>query len=242
MSNPSSYGTRSRYLMAGILTIIPLWVTYLVFSFLFRELSSLGLPWVRTLAGNMRDDAPFLQRLLLQEWFQSVLAVVIIIALLYALGWAATRVVGREVIGLVDRIMHSIPFIQNVYGGTKKVVGAFELNASSVQRVVLIEFPAPGMQALGFLTRVVHDTDTGQELAVVCIPTAPNPSSGFLEILPMKKVKGTDMTFEEAIAAIVSAGLTCPETLPFTRVAAQGGQGRGDERASSDEHTSALRP
>lgn len=133
------------YLIAGVLTIIPLWVTWLVFSFLFSQLSSIGVPWVRMLSAAIREDAPLLNRLLLAGWCQSILAVLVTLPVLYVLGWAATRVLGKRVIMLVDRVMDSIPLVEKIYGGTKRLVASFEHKPSDVQRVVLVEFPATHM-------------------------------------------------------------------------------------------------
>lgn len=205
-----------RYLIAGVLTLIPLWVTWLVFRFVFNQLSSLGMPWVRMLSSMIREDAPLLGQLLLEGWFQSLFAIFMMLVALYVLGWAATHVLGRRLISVFDGLMHRIPLVQKVYGGTKRLLNALEQGPSDVQRVVLIEFPTPHMKTLGFLTRVVSDAGTGAKLAMVYVPTTPNPSSGYLEIVPMERVTQTDLTVDEAVSIIVSGGLVSPDTLPFS--------------------------
>ncbi len=205
-----------RYLIAGVLTLIPLWVTWLVFRFVFNQLSSLGMPWVRVLSSMIRDDAPLLGQLLLEGWFQSLFAIFMTLVALYVLGWAATHVLGRRLISVFDSLMHRIPLVEKVYGGTKRLLNALEQRPSDVQRVVLIEFPTPHMKTLGFLTRVISDTGTGAKLAMIYVPTTPNPSSGYLEIVPMERVTQTDLTVDEAISIIVSGGLVAPDTLPFS--------------------------
>lgn len=205
-----------RYLIAGVLTLIPLWVTWLVFRFVFNQLSSLGMPWVRVLSSMIRDDAPLLGQLLLEGWFQSLFAIFMTLVALYVLGWAATHVLGRRLISVFDSLMHRIPLVEKVYGGTKRLLNALEQRPSDVQRVVLIEFPTPHMKTLGFLTRVISDAGTGAKLAMIYVPTTPNPSSGYLEIVPMERVTQTDLTVDEAISIIVSGGLVSPDTLPFS--------------------------
>ncbi len=92
-----------RYLVTGILTIIPIWITWLVFGFVLNQLTRIGMPGVRALSKNIRDDLPILSNLLLQPWFQNLLAALITLIGLYLLGWMATKVIGRRVIALQIR-------------------------------------------------------------------------------------------------------------------------------------------
>lgn len=223
------------YLIAGILTVIPLWVTWLVFSFILGQLSNIGMPWVRMLSAAIREDAPLLNRLLLAGWFQSALAVIVTLVVLYVLGWAATRVLGRRLITLFDSVMHRIPLVQKIYGGTKRLLMALEVKPSDVQRVVLIEFPSTHMKTLGFVTRVLTDESTGRKLAMIYVPTTPNPSSGYLEVVPLDRVTSTDLTVDEAMSMIVSGGFIGPETLPFS------GRSMGELQAGEPHSTGVAR-
>jgi uncharacterized membrane protein len=87
-------------------------------------------------------------------------------------------------------------------------------------RVVLIEFPHPGMHAIGMVMRVMKDAATGESIAAVYVPTTPNPTSGYLEIVPVKSVIPTDMTMDQAMTMIISGGAISPETLTTKRTAA----------------------
>ena len=84
------------------------------------------------------------------------------------------------------------------------------------QRVALIEFPTPGMKAVGLITRTLTDRDTGEQLAAVFIPTTPNPTSGYLEIVPMAKVVLTDLSFDEAMSFVITGGAVGPERILFS--------------------------
>jgi len=88
--------------------------------------------------------------------------------------------------------MNRIPLVQTIYGGVKKLLAALQQKPDRVQRVVLIAFPTPEMKTVGFVTRVLTDHQTGRELAAVYVPTTPNPTSGYLEIVPLDKVTSTD--------------------------------------------------
>ncbi|MBL8260558.1 MAG: DUF502 domain-containing protein [Candidatus Competibacteraceae bacterium] len=206
-----------RYLLTGILTIIPIWITWLLFEIVLRQLTRAGKPGVWALSRAIRDDLPILSDLLLQTWFQNVLAALITLLALYLLGWAATKVIGRRVIASFDTLIGRVPGVQAVYGAVRKLIQSFEQNsAQAAQRVVLIQFPAPGMKTLGFITRILQDQATGQELAVVYVPTAPNPTSGYLEILPLADLTVVDWTMDQAMTFVLSGGAVSPDQIDFS--------------------------
>ena len=208
-----------RYLLTGVLTVIPIWVTWLVFEFLVRMLSSISLPGVRSLSNIMQHYTPSLATWLLEPRFQTVLAVILTLVALYILGVATTRVIGRRMINLFDYFMNRIPFVQTIYGSVKKLISALQQKPDSVQRVVLVEFPSPNMKTVGFVTRVLYDNHTGQELAAVYIPTTPNPTSGYLEIIPLDQLISTNWTMDEAMTFIISGGAVAPEKIHYSRSA-----------------------
>ena len=204
-----------RYLVTGILTIIPLWITWLVVEFLFVQLAKFGMPWLWTFSKAIRTESPLFADLLLAPWFDSVLAVLVTLVGLYLLGWAASRVIGMRLLRAFDVLIARLPLIQTIYGSTKKLITVLQQEPENLQRVVLIEFPSPGMKVVGFVTRTLIDADTGEQLVVVYVPTAPNPTSGYLEIVPLAKVTPTDWTFDEAINFTLSGGAVAPEKLRY---------------------------
>ena len=199
-----------RNLIAGILTIIPLWITWLVFEFLLKQLTVLGAPWANGISKAIERYNPTIAQWFYQPWFQSSLAIVTTLALLYFLGWLANRVLGRKVLGLFDRIMNRIPIVQNVYGSVKKLLGALSQKPEGLQRVVLIGFPSPELKTVGFVTHTFKDASTGEDLAAVYVPTTPNPTSGYLEIVPTSKLTSTSWTMDEAMTFIISGGAVAP--------------------------------
>ncbi|HKK06873.1 MAG TPA: DUF502 domain-containing protein [Gammaproteobacteria bacterium] len=204
-----------RYFLAGVLTVIPLWITWVVFDFTLRQLSNVGMPWVRAVSGPLQDSYPSIAHWLLAPWFQSGLAVVLTLLGLSLLGWIATRVIGKRVIGAVDSLMNRIPLVHTIYGSTKKLIAALQQKPENVQRVVLIEFPSPQMKTIGFVTRVMKDSRTGRELAAVYVPTTPNPTSGYLEIVPVERLVSTNWTMDEAMSFIISGGAVAPESVHY---------------------------
>jgi len=215
-----SFSSRAqRYLIAGVLTAIPIWITWLVFKLIFTQLSRVGAPWVRAFANAVDQYLPSVAHWLYAPWFQSTLAIVVTIAALYLLGWTATRVIGGQLLAAFDALVARIPLVQTIYGGTKKLLAALQQKPERVQRVVLIPFPTSEMKAVGFVTRVLRDADTGQELAAVYVPTTPNPTSGYLEIVPVENLISTSWTLDEAMTFIISGGAVAPENLNYSRSA-----------------------
>lgn len=208
-----------RYLVSGILTLIPLWVTWLVVQFVFVQLSRLGLPSVRALASRIDEDAPTLAQWLLQPWFQSLLAVLVTLMVLYFLGLLVNQVLGRKLVHLFESFVARVPGVQVVYGAVKQLIGSLQQKPDGVQRVVLIDFPSPELRAVGFVTRTFSDSGTGRELAAVYVPTTPNPTSGYLEIVPVDKLVPTDWTMDQAMNFIISGGSVSPDNVQFNRPA-----------------------
>lgn len=204
----------SRYLITGILTVIPIWLTWVVFNFLFTQLSKIGTPVVQKLA----ETSPTLSEWLAPDsWFLQIIAVAFTLVALYLLGWIATLVIGKRLISMFDSIMNRLPFIQTVYGSIKKLLSVLQQKPEGAQRVVLIDFPSPQMKTVGFVTQILTDDDTGQKLAAVYVPTTPNPTSGYLEIVPLEKVVSTDWTVDEAMTFIISGGAVAPDHLNYAK-------------------------
>ena len=204
-----------RYLFAGVLTIIPIWITWIVFEFFFRQLSDLGLPLAIALSKTTERIAPSLADWILQPWFQYILAITLTLVALYLLGWATTKVIGRRLMGIIDNLLHRIPVVQSVYGSIRKLINVLQTKPDNVQRVVLINFPNPEMKTVGFVTRVFDDAKTGEKLAAVYVPTTPNPTSGYMEIVPLHKLVSTNWTMDEAMTFIISAGAVAPDKISF---------------------------
>ena len=209
-----------RYLLTGILSVIPLWITWLVFKFFFVQLSSLGLPWAMAVAKALQQHSPTMAEWLVAPWFQSILAILLTLFALYLLGWVASKVIGQRILSLLDNLMHRIPVVQTVYGAVSKLIGVLKSKPDKVQRVVLIAFPNPGMRTVGFVTKVMEDATTGKPLAAVYVPTTPNPTSGYMEIVPLEELISTDWSMDEAMTFILSAGAVAPDRISYSQSSA----------------------
>lgn len=205
-----------RYVIAGILTIIPLWITWLVFDFFFSYMLLIWKPWVVVFTSALQQTHPEIASWLLTTWFQTLMASILTLIALYVLGWAATRVIGKRILGLFDRLINKIPVAQTIYGSVKKLIAALRQKPSNLNRVVLIAFPSPEMRTVGFVTHTFKDSNTDEELAAVYVPTTPNPTSGYMEIVPANKLIATDWTMDEAMTFVLTAGSVAPKNISLS--------------------------
>ena len=196
-------------ILAGILTIGPLFVTWLIFSFLFRTLAEAGLPLVKLLA------AFFPEEWLHQPWLQYVLAIVLTLVILYVVGRVTSMVIGRQAFNLFETVLERLPFVAKVYTSVRQLLDTMMAKKESSQRVVLVDFPIAGQKSIGFLTRILEDETTGEQLAAVLLPNAINPTSAFLQLLPLSRVVETDLTMEQAMSMLMTGGAVGPDKIQF---------------------------
>lgn len=198
-------------ILAGILTVGPLFVTYLIFRFLFTTLAQAGQPLVQLFS------AFFPEEWLAQPWIESLLAILLTLAVLYGAGKLTSLVVGRQLFRLFETLLERLPFVAKVYTSVRQLLDTMMAKKESSQRVVLVDFPLVGQKSLGFLTRIMKDDATGAPLAAVLLPNAINPTSAFLQILPIERVTETNLTMEQAMGMLMTGGAVGPEAIPFAR-------------------------
>jgi len=203
-----------RNILAGVITIGPLLVTYVIFSFLLGILAKVGLPVVWLLAAIFPGDW------IHEPWVQFLLAVVLTLVVLYVVGRVTSQVVGRQALKMFESALARLPFVAKIYNSVRKLIDSMMAKDDTAQRVVLVEFPMPGQRALGFLTRTLIDSASGQVLAAVLLPNAINPMSGMLQIMPIDRVQETNLTMEQAMSMLMTGGAVGPEEILFTRPAA----------------------
>ena len=197
-------------IFAGILTIGPLFITVLIFSFLLNTLARAGMPAVQLLA------AVFPRGWLGQPWVQFSLAVVLTLIVLYLTGKVTSLVIGRQAFRIFEAVLERLPFVAKVYTSVRQLVDTMMAKKTTSQRVVLVDFPIAGQKSIGFLTRTLTDAATGKTLAAVLLPNAINPTSAFLQILPLEKVVETELSMEQAMSMLMTGGAVGPETIEYS--------------------------
>ena len=187
---------RTQFL-AGILIIVPLGATILILAWIFNVVDNvlqpiIGYVWGRTITG---------------------VGFGITIALIYLAGVIATNILGKRLIRYGESLLRKVPIVRYLYAGVKQILESFsEPGKTGFMQVVLIEFPRRGMKSIAFITNESHDK-YGRKLLNVFIPTAPNPTSGFLEIVRENKIARTNISVEDALKMIVSAGRMSPKEI-----------------------------
>ncbi len=207
----------SRHIIAGVVAVIPLGVTVWVVWFIFDVLTWLGRPATLALARALRPTSPQLSDLLQAGWFQSAIALVVALLILYLVGRAANAVIGRRILRLMDRVVEAVPVARTIYGAAQTLVKSIGSGDGTPagSRVVLIEFPGPHMRTVGLVTKIFPATEEQPELAAVYVPTTPNPTSGYVEIVPTARLTWLDWSKNEAMSFIMSGGAMSPETIPI---------------------------
>ena len=188
---------RARFI-SGLLVLVPLAVTVVVLKFILGTLTAFVVPLLEPWLGDVPQVA----------LVPAALAVAF--ALIYLAGLVATHIVGRRLIQFGETVLLKLPIVRSVYGASKQVVDTLSQGTQAAfQAVVLVAFPHPASQAVGFVTGHLLDP-SGRRRYRVFVPTTPNPTSGFLLILPAEAVEFTDISVEEGLKMIVSGGVLAP--------------------------------
>lgn len=205
--------------LTGLLVALPGLITLAIVKWFFGTVSSFtdALLWFlpffidsKAVYKNGADGAMF--------WYWSLLAFVLAVGLISLVGVATRNYFGKRLIEWTDNLILRVPVLNKIYGTIKQVDEAFKSGKkSSFKTVVLVEFPREGMYSVGFLTseqRAEVQQKTKEKVVCVFIPTTPNPTSGFLVLVPEDKVTKLDMSVADGIKYIVSLGSIAPENLP----------------------------
>lgn len=206
-----------RYFLSGLITILPLWLTVIVFGFVFGLLSDVTKPLIAPLLLRVANLSPLTLSWLGAPWVQTALALIATLGIIIAVGVMTHRVLGQRLLRWFEGVVQRIPLANLIYGAVRKLIDILQNQPEGVQRVVLIDFPHRDMKVIGFVTRILRDEHSGRELAAVYVPTTPNPTSGYLEVVPVDDLTPTDWSVDQAMSFIISGGAVSPETIPFTR-------------------------
>jgi len=135
------------------------------------------------------------------------------VALVFLIGLVAKAYLGQKLIKMADRIFNKIPVAQTIYGTVREISNSLLLKEKiTFKRPVLVDYPKPGVQAIGFITNERSISKDGTMLPVF-IPTTPNPTSGFLLFYKKDDIQYLDMSVEEAIKIIISVGVVIPDKI-----------------------------
>lgn len=190
-----------KYFLTGLLTVLPLLITLLVVKFLFRMIGGLFSPVLL----RFFPETPI--------WLKYAISFAVLLAFLYGLGLLTGHFLGRWFWGRFESVLLKIPLLRSVYSASREVVQIFSRpEKNGFREVVFVEFPRPGMKVIGFLTGTLQD-EFGHLYFKIFIPTTPNPTTGFLEIVEASSVVRSGLSVEEGIRIIMSGGILGPEMM-----------------------------
>jgi uncharacterized membrane protein len=209
--DPSSRFIRRTFL-TGLLILIPLFVTYALIAFLFNIFTNASAPLMRGLS-SIVDVSRY-------GWTEPLVPLInflLSLAVIFLLGLFGANFLGRRILQAVDALILRLPFVKSIYGAVKQMVDTFQGPRRGFQRVVLIQYPSRGLWSMGFVASERRDMlhlTSSQTLLTVCIPTTPNPTSGYLVMVRPEDVVDTDYTVEDAFKFIVSSGIVGRDLTP----------------------------
>ncbi len=187
-----------RYFFTGLIVIAPVGVTAVVLVWLFQQIDDiLGTP-LRTLLGFRIPG----------------LGLVLLVALVTAVGWAVHRAAGRQILHFWNEALARFPLTGRIYNAMSQIVQTVVGERHSFfRRTVLIPYPTEGLWAVAFVTNEdapVMSAIVGEPCVNVFVPTTPNPTSGFMLVVPKTKIKEVAIKIDEAMKLVISAGAVSP--------------------------------
>lgn len=196
----------------GLVVILPLGVTLFILNFMLDKIGApAGELFFGFLDRDLRAQSPVSIMLRL-------VSTLVVLALVTLLGLCSRFVIAKYFLIKVEKLLDRLPFINAVYRTVKQIVDTFSKQKKAVfQEVVLLEYPRKGTYAIGFLTSVAKgevQAKTGEETVNVFVPTTPNPTSGFLLMVPVAEITRMDMSVSEGMKLVISGGAVVPPWHP----------------------------
>ena len=189
-----------RYIIAGVLVWVPLWVTFLVLKFLIDSFDKI----LSLLPKAYQPDG-------LLGFHMPGLGLLFSLAFLFVTGMLVTHFLGHRLVTLWESVVERIPLVRTIYKAVKQVVSSLlSSSEDSFRNVLMVEYPRKGLWSIAFQTSSGFDgggVADGEKLLTVFIPTTPNPTSGFLLLVPEKDTVKLDIGVDQALKMVISLGV-----------------------------------
>jgi uncharacterized membrane protein len=200
-------------LLTGLVVLLPLFITLWLLTVLFQLVDGLITPWVRR--ALLLTGVPVFAEPAFFYYLAPAIGLAITVLLIYAAGLLSTNLLGVKLLSALDALMLRIPGVRAVYGGSKQLLEALSPKGKGgFTRVVLVEYPRKGVYTVGFVTRDVMpglSSPSSGPMASVFLPTTPNPTSGWVAVLPSSELTTLPISVEEGVKLVVSGGIVIPE-------------------------------
>ena len=186
-----------RQFLTGIIDTLPISVTVWLLVWVFTSIDTILQPLLSSILGHNIPGLGF----------------AIMIVLVYLVGVMASNIGTRSLVGYGQSLLSRVPIVRPIYSSVKQIADSFSASGKAgFKQVVVTEFPMKGTRTIGFVTNESLDK-AGGKLLYLFIPTAPNPMSGFLQIVREENVIQVDMSVDDALKMVVSAGKVLPEEI-----------------------------
>jgi len=196
------------YFLTGLLALAPFFLTLFFIQYLIRLAD-------RFIVNPLFHASPFEFDASFKVFLTKIAILAVVIIFVALIGWAAEKFIFKKLFAMLEQFLNTVPFVNEVYGSIKEVAQAFFGDKAGVfKRVVYVEYPRKGVYALGFVTQEkpweIHEK-TGKRIVSIFLPNPPNPATGYFVFVPEEEVIDSDMSIEEGIRLVISAGAAVPQ-------------------------------
>jgi uncharacterized membrane protein len=208
------FGTIRARIVSGLFLALPIVITIWIVYWLYITFHHYVLDPIAHLVQYLRTTRSLPN---LPQWWDDyaapLIAILLVLLSLYLLG----LLVQSRWYRMLNWVLLHVPLVTTIYQAVSNVFGALDRQrqANQFKRIVLVEFPNPGMRSLGVVTNSLRDARTGGSILCVCVLTGVMPPSGFTLFVPEESVTDLPWTMNQMIQAVVSGGITLPETIPY---------------------------
>ncbi len=187
-----------KQFLTGISVILPAVLTFYIGLIIFRALGKILFPVIVKIP--VLQNLPYL--------ITHIISIIAILVIVWLVGVIAMNYIGKRFLKITETIMLKAPILNHIYEGLRQVVQTIAVSKTAFQRVVMIEYPRKGIHSLAFVTNVMGDSKPKLSLFV---PTTPNPTSGLYIIIPEEDTIPLNLSIEEGMKLIASAGIVTPK-------------------------------
>ena len=196
-------GKFRRYFLTGVITILPILITVLLLLWFWSFLSDKLI----VVPQKLFPENPELMFPL------QIAALIILILIITLIGYITSKVVGKTILKFLESLITKIPLLRGIYSTIKQIPDSLSAGGKkSSRQVVLVEYPRKGLYAIGFVTTDMSIIEN-KKMITVYIPTAPNPTSGYMILCRKKELKVLNLTVDQGLKMIISAGMLAPKEL-----------------------------
>lgn len=190
---------RNQFL-TGLSVILPVVITFYICAIMFKMMGRILLPVV--------ENIPVLQNM--PSLITYIISIIALVVIIWMIGVMARNFIGKRFLKFTEAIMLKAPILNHIYEGIRQVVQTIAVSKTAFQRVVMIEYPRKGIYSLAFVTNVIEGK---KKMLSLFVSTTPNPTSGYYLIVPEENTVSIDLTIEEGMKLVASAGIVTPENL-----------------------------